>query len=45
MAVYLDDGSGTGNMVVIGASLRERFCMSFMSSEANGIESSVRSRR
>lgn len=24
MAVYLDDGSGTGNMVVIGASLRER---------------------
>jgi uncharacterized DUF497 family protein len=24
MAVYLDDGSGTGNMVVIGTSLRER---------------------
>lgn len=24
MAIYLDDGSGTGNMVVIGASLRER---------------------
>ena len=23
-AVYLDDGSGTGNMVVIGTSLRER---------------------
>jgi uncharacterized DUF497 family protein len=25
MAVYLDDGTGTGNMVVIGTSLRERF--------------------
>lgn len=24
MAVYFDDGSGTDNMVVIGASLRER---------------------
>ena len=24
MAIYLDDGSGTGNMVVIGTSLRER---------------------
>ena len=24
MAVYLDDGTGTGNMVVIGTSLRER---------------------
>ena len=24
MAVYLDDGSGAGNMVVIGTSLRER---------------------
>src|SRR5882672_1482072 len=24
MAVYLDDGSGTGNMVVIGTSLRDR---------------------
>jgi uncharacterized DUF497 family protein len=24
MAVYLDDGSSTGNMVVIGTSLRER---------------------
>ncbi len=24
MAVYLDDGSDTGNMVVIGTSLRER---------------------
>jgi len=24
MAVYPDDGMGTGNMVVIGASLRER---------------------
>jgi hypothetical protein len=24
MAVYLDDGPGTGNMVVIGSSLRER---------------------
>lgn len=24
MAVYLDDGSGTGNMVVIGSSLRDR---------------------
>ncbi len=24
MAVYLDDGSGTGNMVVIGTSVRER---------------------
>lgn len=24
MAVYLDDGSATGNMVVIGTSLRER---------------------
>ncbi len=23
--IYLDDGSGTGNMVVIGTSLRERF--------------------
>jgi uncharacterized protein len=24
MAVYLDDGTGTGNMVVIGTSLRDR---------------------
>ncbi len=24
MAIYLDDGSGAGNMVVIGTSLRER---------------------
>ena len=24
MAVYLDDGTGKGNMVVIGTSLRER---------------------
>jgi uncharacterized DUF497 family protein len=24
MAIYLDDGTGTGNMVVIGTSLRER---------------------
>ena len=23
-SIYLDDGSGTGNMVVIGTSLRER---------------------
>ena len=24
LAVYLDDGSGVGNMVIIGTSLRER---------------------
>jgi uncharacterized DUF497 family protein len=24
MAIYLDDGSGTGNLVVIGTSLRDR---------------------
>lgn len=39
-AVYLDDGSGTERMVVIGTSIRE-YCMSFTLSAARGIASSA----
>lgn len=44
-AVYLDDGSGTERMVVIGASIRDRILMSFTLSVENEIASSVLAER
>jgi hypothetical protein len=41
MAIYLDDGSGTGVLVVIGMSLRERVLYVVHCNVVNAIESSA----
>src|SRR5450432_334410 len=46
MAVYLDDGTGTGNMVVIGTSLRDRLLyLVHVERAVSAIGSSVREPR